>query len=306
MRFLASDNLAEQVLPDRLGKERIARASDDGKEPGQHQQREPDNPDQRFERQQPAGGTIDHDQRDRRQPNDHHDERPLQQHTDGKRAPEHPRQYPCASRFEPLALIREIRPRHGTHGGDDGQEQHGIGLGDKPFDAKQHAACHHETGEHRGAARDEGKRRPIRQKNRTDGADQRGHAIEPNRGEGPLEAERARELHHSALQPVDPHGLFVAHLVLEADVDVIAALHHLLGGLREARLVTIEGRDAEEAGQEAQQRNQQQERDGALMRTDCEVDDRLEAARRRQMTPLVIGCDYHVPCCAAPCCDIRV
>ena len=246
------------------------------------------------------------DQRAGGQPDNHHDERPLEQHADGERAPEHPRQHPGDSRLEPLALIRKIGPRHRAHGGDHGQEQHGIGLGDEPLDAEQHAACHHQTGEHGGAARDEGKRRPIRQKNRTDGADQRWHAIEPDRRERPLEAERARELHHAALQPVDADRLLVAHLVLEADVDVIAALHHLLGGLREARLVAIDRRDAEEAGQEAQQRNQQQERDGAHMRADGEVDDRLQAARRRQMTPLVIGCDYHVPCCAAPCCDIRV
>ena len=70
MGFLAGENLAEQVLPDRLGEERIARTPDDGEEPGQHQQREPDDPDQRFERQQPAGRTIDDDQRDGGQPDE--------------------------------------------------------------------------------------------------------------------------------------------------------------------------------------------------------------------------------------------
>ncbi len=41
MGFLAGEHLAEQVLSDRLGEERIAGAADDGEEPGQHQQRKP-------------------------------------------------------------------------------------------------------------------------------------------------------------------------------------------------------------------------------------------------------------------------
>jgi hypothetical protein len=199
MRLLAGKNLAEQVLSHRLGEERIARTSDDRDEPWQDQQREPGDSDQRFECQQPSGRAIADDQRAGGQPDNHDDERPLEQHADGERAPEYPRQQPCGGRFESLALVRQICPRHRPHRSDDGEEQHGIRLGDEPFDAKEHATCHHETGEQRGAARDKGERRPIRQKDRADSAEQRRHPVEPDGCESSLEAKRARDLYHGSL-----------------------------------------------------------------------------------------------------------
>ena len=48
-------------------------------------------------------------------------------------------------------------------------------------------------------------------------------AIEPDRGERVANAERLAGLHGRRLHPIDADRLLVAHLVLEADVDVVAA-----------------------------------------------------------------------------------
>src|ERR1700737_5219300 len=68
-----------------------------------------------------------------------------------------------------------------------------------------------------------------------------------------------------SLQAVDADRLLVARVVLEADVDEIAGLDHLLGRLREPRLVAIDRREVEKSGQEQQQTAQSQERDRAGM-----------------------------------------
>ena len=82
--------------------------------------------------------------------------------------------------------------------------------------------------------------------------------------------------HHAGLQPIDPDRLLVADLVLVADVDVVAALDHLLGGLREAGLVAVDRRNVEEAGQERDQRERDQERDRARVRRRREAEQRAE------------------------------
>ena len=60
--------------------------------------------------------------------------------------------------------------------------------------------------------------------------------------------------HRGGLQPVDADRLLVADLVLETDVDILLRFQHLLGGLREAGLVTVDRRYLEKAGQEGDQR----------------------------------------------------
>ena len=69
---------------------------------------------------------------------------------------------------------------------------------------------------------------------------------------------RFARFHGKCLQPIDTDRLLVAHLVLEADVDVLTAFQHLLGGLRKARLVAVDRRDLEEARQERDQRKDDQ------------------------------------------------
>jgi hypothetical protein len=78
------------------------------------------------------------------------------------------------------ALPGEIDPRHRAHRRDDGQEQHRVGLGEPRFDAEQDRSAHHQRRQCRSAPRDEGKRRPIGQEHRADGADQRGNPVEPD------------------------------------------------------------------------------------------------------------------------------
>jgi hypothetical protein len=51
------------------------------------------------------------------------------------------------------------------------------------------------------------------------------------------------------LQPVDTDRLLVSRIVLEADIDIVARLQHLLGGLGEARLVAVGHRQRGDAGQ---------------------------------------------------------
>ena len=65
-------------------------------------------------------------------------------------------------------------------------------------------------------------------------------AIDPDRRFGALAAQR----HGRRLQPVDADRLLVARDVLEADVDIVAGLDHLLGRLDEARLVAVDRRQA--------------------------------------------------------------
>jgi hypothetical protein len=55
----------------------------------------------------------------------------------------------------------------------------------------------------------------------------------------------------------------VPRLVLEADVDEIAGLEHLLRRLGEARLVPVHGLQGDEAGQEAGERKEDEQRAGA-------------------------------------------
>ncbi len=101
---------------------------------------------------------------------------------------------------------------------------------------------------------------------RADGAEQRGDAIEPDGRAGIANADSLGGTHHTGLEPVDADRFLVADLVLEADVDIVAAFDHLLGRLREARLVAVDRRDVEGARQERDERDQDQNGDRARVR----------------------------------------
>ena len=192
-------------------------------------------------------------------------------------------------------MRRQIRACHRAHGDHDGHEQHGIGLGIEAFNPEQDAARQHQGGEHGGPPRHQGERRPVGQENSPDRTGERRHAVEPDRGERVPIAERARGLHHARLQPVDADRFLVARPLLETDVDVVAALHHLLGRLRESGFVAIDGRNPEQPGKEAQQCNHHQNCDRARVRSDPEIDDSLEAAQARRSTLLALDPDHDVP-----------
>ena len=152
------------------------------------------------------------------------------------------------------AAFAEIDARHGAHRRDRTGKQHRVGLGEPRLNAEHQRTCHHQGGEQRRAAADESERRPIGQQHAGDRAGKRRQPIEPDGGVGLRHAERPARFDRGGLQPVDADRLLVAHLVLETDVDVVAAFDHLLGGLGKARLVAVDRRDLEEAGQEGDQR----------------------------------------------------
>ncbi|MEH2546844.1 hypothetical protein V1283_003489 [Bradyrhizobium sp. AZCC 2262] len=160
------------------------------------------------------------------------------------------------------ALPGQIDPRHRPHRGDNGQQQHRVRFGEPGFGAEQDATAHHQRCQRGPLPRDEGECRPVGQQNRSDGADQGGNPIEPDAQLCPRQAERRGGFDHGGLQPIDADRLLVADIVLEADVDEVAAFDHLLGRLREPRLVAVDRRDIEEAGQEKHDAAEHQERDG--------------------------------------------
>ena len=67
-----------------------------------------------------------------------------------------------------------------------------------------------------------------------------GNAVEPDPQLRPRQAERRGGFDHRRLQPVDADRLLVADVVLETDIDEIAGFDHLLGRLREPRLVAVD------------------------------------------------------------------
>ena len=178
------------------------------------------------------------------------------------------------------ALPGQIDPRHRAHRRDHGEQQHRVGLGEPRLDAEQHRTAHDQRGKDRAAPRHERQRRPVGQQHRADRADQRRNAVEPDAHLRPRQAERGGGFDRGRLQPVDADRLLVADVVLEADVDEIAALDHLLGRLREPRLVAVDRRDVEKARQEQQQAAQQQEGDGAGMACRDKIDHAGEPAAR--------------------------
>ena len=135
------------------------------------------------------------------------------------------------------------------------EEQHRVGLGEPRFHAQHGRAQHHQRRERRPPAADKGKRAPVGRQHRAHCAGERRHAVKPDARAGAGNADGFRGLHHRRLQPVDADRFLVTHLILETDVDVVARLDHLFGGLREARLVAVDGRDLENSGHEGDHGN---------------------------------------------------
>ena len=78
------------------------------------------------------------------QADEHQDQRPLEQDAAGQRGPEDRGRAPGRMRRILAALPGQIDPRHRAHRGDDGQQQHRIGLGEPRFDAEQDGTAHHQ------------------------------------------------------------------------------------------------------------------------------------------------------------------
>ena len=80
-------------------------------------------------------------------------------------------------------------------------------------------------------------------------------------------------------------------LVLEADVDEVARLEHLLGGLREARLVPVHRLERGEARQEAGEREEQErcDRSRVACRDEAEEPARGPPRQRRRCPRTALG-----------------
>ena len=184
------------------------------------------------------------------------------------------------SRRRIAATRREIDARQHAHGDHDGEQQHGVGLGQARLDAEDRRRRHHQSGQKRAAPADEGERAPIGRQNGADRSEQRRHAVEPDGRVGVGKSERARRLHHGSLQPIDADRLSVAHVVLVADVDIVAGFDHLLGGLREIGLVAIDRRNLKKSRQEGEQRHEDQHRRRPPVRSRGIIEQRGKALGR--------------------------
>jgi hypothetical protein len=181
---------------------------------------------------------------------EHQDQRTLDEDADGERGPEDRGPAPGRMGLILGALPRQIGTRHRAHRGGHAEQQHRIGLRQPCLDAEQHGGAHQERGKHRRAPRDEAERGPIGHQHGADGADQRRQPVHPDPQFGLRQLERGCGFNRGRLQPVDADRLLVADVFLETDVDIFAALDHLLGRLRKARLVAVNRRDGEEAREE--------------------------------------------------------
>ena len=144
-------------------------------------------------------------------------------------------------------------------------EQDRVGLADAALEGGAEDAGQHQRGDQAGASGRRGGRRPSRSPARRARCRGPRRAVDPDRRRCAL----AAEFDGGGLQPVDADRLLVARLVLEADVDVVAALDHLLGGLDEAGFVAIDRRKLDDAGQRDEERNEQEERGSAAVAALC-------------------------------------
>ena len=229
----------------------------------------------------------------RRKPGDHQDDRPLDQDADRDGGPENRRDRYFRSGRNAVALVAQIGTRHGAHRGHHGQEQHRIRLGEPRLDAEQERGRHHQTGQQRGAPRHESERGPVGQHHGRGRTDHGGDAIKADARARLRHAERFGGLNDRGLEPINADRLLVACLLLEADVDIIPGLDHLLGCLREPRLVPIHRRDLEQARQKCRERQDDQQRNGARMRRRDPIDECRDFGTPRAPAPLRLGDNAH-------------
>ncbi len=189
--------------------------------------------------------------------------------------------------------MREVNARHRAHRRNAREQEDRVSLCQPRLNAEQNGACHHQRRNQRRAARYEGERSPIGQQHRTNRTQQRWQPIQPDRGARLGHACRFAEFDGRRLQPIDADRLFVPDLVLKADVDILAALQHLFGGLRKARLVAVDRRDLEKARQERDERKRNEQRGGSRMRAARPIQNGQEAACPHDSGGSVVGGEAH-------------
>ena len=264
MRLLPAGDFFQHVMTERLHEKAVAGFGDDGDEPRQHQNDQPDESGERPQLADPAPRAIGNRQCQRGQADEHQDQRAFDQNAAGQSRPQDRRYVPANVLFG-RSPRRKINPRHRAHRRHAHQQQHGVGLGQARLDAEQDRTRHHQGGQQRGAPRNKGERCPISQQHAAGRAEKRRQAVKPDRAVRLGHAKRLAGFHRDGLHPVNADRLLVADFILEADVDIVAALDHLLGRLGKARLVAVDRRDLEKARQEGQQAERQQQQNRAAM-----------------------------------------
>ncbi len=250
MRFDAARHLLQHVAADRLAEEGQPARRRDGDEPGQREEEHPDRAESRPQRRQPAKIAALDGQGERGERDEARPDRALDQDTEAERGPEQKGQPTAERRALPDIGARQHAERHRA-----GEEERGIRLGEPRLDPEHEAGGHHQPGEQRGARPAEGERHPPDGAGAADRGEERGQPIDPDRRRSAV----PREMDGRRLQPVDADRLLVARLGLEADVEIVARLDHLLGRLREARLVAVGRRERHEAGQEGEEGDRRDE-----------------------------------------------
>jgi hypothetical protein len=266
-------------MAQRLGEESPSGPRNDRQEPRRYQQYEPEKTGDGPHRPYPTRRTVNDREHDGREPDEHQDHRPLQQHAGGGHCPQDGRLGPADLRLR-LTLARQIDARHCPHRGDAGEQQHRVGLGEARLDAEHDRARHHQCSGNCGPTANEGQRGPIRQEDGERRTGERWEAIEPDGRARLRHAERLTNLHGGGLQPIDTDRLFVANLVLKTDVDILMCFQHLLGGLREACFIAVERRNLEEARKKRDKRECHEQRRRTPVRADRVVERRSQSSRR--------------------------
>lgn len=163
-----------------------------------------------------------------------------------------------------------------------------VGLGKARFCREHDAGGKQGGGQQRPASVEQGEACPVGQQDRRQRAEKRGDPVEPDLRARLRHTERLAGRDGGGLGPVDPDRLLVAGLGLEADIDEVARLQHLLGRLGKARLVPVHRLERGKARQETGETDQQEQEAGAEMARGPEGQHPIAKAQRAVERPATL------------------
>ena len=241
MFFLPAAELCQKILSDGEPKKFPIRQHADGDEPGQRDRQHDGDAPGGVQIFQPAPVAVENDKGEACEQSEGGRNRPFDQNAKAECDPEG-----SGNADHILALAaKQIDPGECALRQDDHGQQDGIGFGDPRLQAEREGSGKQNGRQKRGIAPEDRTRRPPGEQHCGNDAEKRGDPVGPDLCEVGQGERRDRK----GLQPVNADGFFVARLILEADVDEIAGFQHLLGGLGEARLVTVGDRERGKTGE---------------------------------------------------------
>ena len=255
VRFLSGNGLAQHVPADRFLPEAPADLERDGDDPGRGDERHDGDAGERLESAQPAPVAAEEPEREDGQQAHQEDDRSLDEEGRALRDPEQPE---GGARRRSRQTRRDVDVGQRALREEGGGKQRGVGLGDAALESEAEDAGECDAGDPAGALTEQGAADGEDGADRDDAGKDRDQPVDPGRGVGA----HAGGFDDRALQPVDADRLLVAADVLEADVDIVAAVDHLARGLHVARLVAVDRRQRGNAGQERREREQDKQRVG--------------------------------------------